>query len=419
MKLIFINRYFHPDHSATSQMLSGIAFGLASAGQDVRIITSRQRYDAPETVLPARESIEGVKVIRVWTTRFGRSNLAGRAIDYLTFYVTAGWALLLLARKGDVVVAKTDPPMLSVMAAPIARWRGAHLVNWLQDIFPEVAQALGMGGGRLPSLAFGLLRRWRDRSLKAAAMNVVLGERMGECVAALGVPDSRVRIVPNWADGDLVRPIAHAANKLRAAWGLTDAFVVAYSGNLGRAHDVRTMLQAIEQTELAARGRKPTPGTSPPGGIAWLFVGGGAGFESLQQEVKRLELGCVLFQPYQPNERLSESLSAADVHLISLRPELEGLIVPSKVYGVMAAGRPSIFIGDSDGEVARVLARSNGGITAPQGDGLALACAVLAMAADPEHCRELGINARRAFEGQFDKQMAIGHWIRLLAELND
>ena len=118
-------------------MLSDLAFDLARQGERVTVITSRQRYDAPNVALPAKETIDGVEIFRVWTSRFGRQNLIGRSADYLSFYVTAAWTLLRLARRGDIVIAKTDPPMLSVIAAPIARLRGARLVNWLQDIFPD------------------------------------------------------------------------------------------------------------------------------------------------------------------------------------------------------------------------------------------------------------------------------------------
>ncbi len=170
MALIFLNRYFYPDHSATSQLLSDLAFALASEseGQTVTVITSRQSYDDPSLSLPPREAIRGVDVKRIWTTRFGRTNLVGRAIDYLTFYVSAAWALGRLARSGDVIIAKTDPPMLSVIAAPIARWRRAKLINWLQDLFPEVAQAVGPGGGGTMTPLYRAMAYLRDRSLRSA-----------------------------------------------------------------------------------------------------------------------------------------------------------------------------------------------------------------------------------------------------------
>jgi len=413
MRLIFINRYFHPDHSATSQLLSDLAFVLADRGHEVAVITGRQRYDAPADTLPPRETASGVAIHRVWTTRFGRANLIGRTIDYATFYLTAGWRLWRLARPGDVVVAKTDPPMLSVVALPICRRRGARLVNWLQDIFPETAQALGIGG-RATRWPFALARWLRSRSLKGADMNTVLGRRMAECVAGLGVPAERIRILPNWADGANIVPVPPDSNALRREWGLDDAFVVGYSGNLGRAHDVDTLLQAM--TLLQARAAAAGSGT-PRRPVLWLFIGSGALLDRLKAEVSRRRLAAVRFQPYQPKRQLAESLSAADVHLVSLRPELEGLIVPSKLYGIAAAGRPTLFIGDEDGEVARLLAEHKCGQTVPAGEGRALADAILDLAANPGVCRWMGQRARAAFTADFDKPIALGRWERLLQEV--
>ena len=137
-KIIFINRYFYPDHSATSQMLSDLAFGLAtnSDGKEIHIVTSQQRYDDPAAKLAAYKQIEHVHIHRVKTTRFGRQNLIGRACDYLSFYFSAGVKLFKLTKKGDTLVAKTDPPLISVIAAIVVQLKKAHLVNWLPDLFP-------------------------------------------------------------------------------------------------------------------------------------------------------------------------------------------------------------------------------------------------------------------------------------------
>ncbi len=425
MRVIFLNRYFHPDHSATSQMLSDLAFALGGRGHRVAVITSRQRYDAPDERLAPRETVGEVEIRRVWTSRFGRRNLIGRAADYLTFYAAAAFALWRLAREGDVIVAKTDPPMLSVIAAPLARMRGARLVNWLQDIYPEVAERLHPGG-RLSRLAFRLLRGLRDRSLRRAAMNVALGERMAETLAGLGLGEETIRVIPNWADGALIAPRAHAMNPLRAAWGLDGKFVAGYSGNLGRAHDYATLLDAIARVEEDRveedRNAPARDGENEAGSgraapeIVWLFIGGGALHEAFAAEVRRRGFTSVAFQPYQPRERLAESLSAADAHLVSLRPELEGLIVPSKFYGIAAAGRPAIFIGHPGGEIARLISRRACGRCVAEGDGEGLARAVLDLAADPAACRRMGIDARRAFEAEWDKPIAIARWETLLRE---
>ncbi len=401
MRIIFINRFFHPDHSATSRILSDVAFSLAGDGtRDVHVIASRMRYEPSSDPLPARETIDGVAVHRVWTSRFGRGNLLGRAIDYLTFYASAAASLWSIARAGDLVIAKTDPPMLSVLAAPVAHWRGATLINWLQDIFPEVAQNLGMSRGPVGRTVFAIVRSMRDRTLRSAAANVVLGERMSAHLTALGVPRARIRIIGNFADGKKLVPI-EGGNRLRAEWQLDGKFVVGYSGNLGRAHEYQTMLAAMRLT-------------GP--NVSWLFVGAGALFGELQREAQANGLANVRFEPYQPDERLSESLSAADVHLISLLPALEGLIVPSKFYGICAVARPSVFIGDEDGEIARLITRHACGYAVRTGDGETLANILQALADNPETCREMGGRARAAFEQEFDKSIAIARWQSLLHE---
>src|SRR5215208_3607785 len=142
-KIIFINRFFYPDLSATSQMLSDLAFGLSQEGFSIRIITSRQRYEDPAARLPSIEHTEGVLIHRVPTTSFGRRSVIARSLDYLTFYVSSFLACLKVARRGDILVAKTDPPLISVVVMVAARLRGAQVINWLQDLYPDVAVELG------------------------------------------------------------------------------------------------------------------------------------------------------------------------------------------------------------------------------------------------------------------------------------
>ncbi len=406
MRLIFINRYFHPDYSATSQMLSDLAFALAERGHCVSILTSRLRYDDPQAVLPPCETICNVAVNRLWTSRFGRHNLAGRAIDYATFHLSMAWALWRLTRPGDIVIAKTDPPMLPLLTTPIAHWRGARAVTWLQDLFPEVAEAAGMFEGNLSWLAATL--RWLRRgSLRNADMTVAIGRLMVEKLKHLGVPEERIVFIPNWADCTLITPREHSTNLLRCDWDVDGKFVVAHCGNLGRAHDAKTILAAIDAVAAA----KPTAD------IVWIFVGGGAGYQALRLEVCERDLKNVRFLPYHSRDLLAESLCAADVHIVSLLPEFEGLVVPSKFYGIAAAGRPTLFIGDTDGEIATVLRDAQCGLTARPGDGPGLASYVLDLAGDIPRCQAMGRRGRDWFEKSYDKSIAVASWCELMRSL--
>jgi glycosyltransferase involved in cell wall biosynthesis len=403
MRVIFLNRYFYPDHSATSQMLSDLAFFLAGAGIEVYVVTSCQRYDEAAAVLPARERIDGVEVDRVRTTRFGRDNLLGRAFDYATFYLAAGWRLWRIARAGDVVVAKTDPPLISVVAALVARRRGARLVNWVQDVFPEVAEALRVRALKGPQA--GLLRWLRNRAFRSAAANVVLGESMAEVVARAGALAGRIRVIPNWADMEAVRPVAAADNPLRRAWGLEDKIVVCYSGNMGRVHEFDTILDAAQ--DLAGKAAS----------IVFLFIGGGAQRRTIEDEVRRRGLPNVQFRPYQDRAGLSLSLGVGDVHLVSQRPEVEGYVFPSKLYGILAAGRPAVFIGDREGEIGALVEREGIGVAVRQGAAAGLAEQLLRLAGDAALREAMGARARTLLCERYDKRIAFKAWLELLRGL--
>jgi colanic acid biosynthesis glycosyl transferase WcaI len=387
MRIVFVNRYFHPDHSATSQMVSDLAFHLRERGWEVAAISSRQRYDEPAASLPSRSREQGVDVRRVWSSRFGRANLLGRAVDYATFYVSAFLAMLREGGSGTVLVALTDPPLISVVAALAAKLRGTTLVNWTQDLFPEVARALGVRAPRT-------LERVRDWSLRRARTNVALGELMADRIRGRG---ARAIVQHNWAT-EALRPVTQETNALRGEWALGDRFVAGYSGNLGRAHEFEAIAGAVRAVP----------------DVTFLFIGGGAQLE----RVKRETAGAanITFRPYQARERLSESLSAADVHLVSLQPALEGLIVPSKFYGILAVARPVIFIGAADGELARLIVDHGCGLVVAPADAAGLAEALRRLAADPSLAADMGRRGRALYESRFAPELALAGWENILRQ---
>ncbi len=400
MKLVFVNRFFYPDHSATSQLLTDLGLHLAKSGRAVFVVTGRQVYDDPTVALPARSTVQGVEVLRVWTSRFGRGRLFGRAIDYGTFYLSALWCLLKHVRPGDVIVAKTDPPLISVLAAVVSKVRGAVLINWIQDLFPEVASALAVqGSGWLEQP----LRNLRNRSLRAARCNVVIGEGMASKLRDEGLQPDTIRVIHNWADGLAIRPVEREKNDLRIAWGLQNKFVVGYSGNFGRAHEFGTILSAAEILRDIKQ-------------IVFLFIGAGAQLEWMKQEVEKRKLDNVFFKPYQPREQLAVSLSVPDIHLISLQPALEGLIVPSKFYGIAAAGRPMLYIGDRDGEIPRMLRSAGCGFSVEIKQAQQAASVIHEVAHDENACNSLGHQARMLFDQRFERSFAEQAWESVVME---
>lgn len=398
-RVVFVNRFYWPDHSATAQILTDLATGLAAQGWEVTVIASRLRYEGGET-LAARETHEGVAIQRVATTRFGRGSLVGRAIDYISFYPTAMIAAFRALRRGDILVAKTDPPLLQIPLSLVSWLRRAKQVNWMQDVFPEVAAASGMGF--LAGWPGRALTGLRTRSIRRSAATVAIGARMKEALVAAGAQATRIAEIHNWGD-DAVLAAPEGSAGLREAWGFSgERLVVGYSGNLGRAHELDTMLAAART--LASRAAA----------VDFLFVGGGA----LRERLGAAGLANLVLQPYQPRAELSRSLAVADLHWLSLQPGLEGLIVPSKFYGAAASGRPILFIGDADGEVARLIRRHDCGWSFRPGEGEAVAALLGELAADRDVLLARGHNARRMVRDHYSRSHGIAAWDALLRDVS-
>jgi glycosyltransferase involved in cell wall biosynthesis len=285
-----------------------------------------------------------------------------------------------------------------------ARRKGARLVNWLQDIYPETAVELGVPFMRGPLAAS--LTALRNRSLRQADATVVVGDLMARKIESLGAPSARVHVIPNWCNDEVIHPIAQSENPLRQSWGLVGQFVLAYSGNLGRAHEFQTVLEAAERLRNEPR-------------FIFLMIGGGKRFEELAQAVKRQGLTrSFRFIPYQEQKMLSYSLAVADAHWLSLNPKLEGLIVPSKFYGIAAAGKPIIVIGDKYGEIARLIQQHHCGIVVAPGDANALVDAMRRLSKAPETISELGRRARAMLDRHFTRQQALQRWSGLVDRLD-
>ena len=227
---------------------------------------------------------------------------------------------------------------------------------------------------------------------------------MREVLRRRGIAEERLRVIANWADGRALRSSAAQQDVIRQQWRLEGRFVVAYSGNMGRVHEYETILGAAELLRASSR-------------IAFVFIGSGVRMRELKAEARRRELD-LTFMDYQPRESLAQSLGAADVHLVSLRPQAEGLVVPSKFYGVAAVGRPVIYVGDPDGEIGSIVRLFNCGIAVRNGDRHGLAEAISRLAANPHLCRTLGNNARSAFEANWNRAIAAAKWADLLAAVS-
>ncbi len=401
--LIFVHSLFYPDYSAGSQMLSDLAFYLAKKGMSVSVITSRQMYDGSGDLLPSYEEINNVKVFRTWSTTFGRKTYTGRIFDYLSLEISLIFKLFRITKKHNIVVLMTDPPLLNIIARPIIGFKGGKVVNWLQDLFPEVA--VGAGLLKKSSLINKMITKLRNISLNRSENNIVIGHLMQDYLLKAGIDHKKVLRISNWADGSAIKPLGRDENSIRLEWGLKDKFVVGYSGNLGKAHDVSTFLSAIEQLQNE-------------GHICFLFIGSGVGMRQLEKHVIENKLKNVLFKPYQPREILHLTLSVADIHWVTLEPQMEGFIVPSKIYGILSAGRPIIFLGDKEGELSIEVNKLKCGVGVEIGDTESLVDLIKTYSTDIESIQKMGNRGREAFEELYDLPVSASKFHTLFNDMN-
>jgi len=393
-RIIFVNRFYWPDEPATAQLLTDLAEALAATGHSVTIITSSPRQPA----CPVIEIRNGVEIRRTRSSRLGHRNLVGRALDFLSFSVKALRLLSKIIHNGDTVVLMTDPPLLGCAATSIALKRGAHVVHWIQDVYPEIATAVS--GNRLPLIS----RNWRNRAWRRSDRCVVLGSDMASFVAACGVASDKIHICPNWAPSGLA-PIAEpTSSDLRTQWGLVGKFVIGYSGNLGRVHDLEPLLDVADALR------------SEPD-IAFVFIGDGAQKSQLQSGAGSRQLKNIFFQPAQPREHLHETLALPDLHVVTLRTGCEQLVFPSKLYGITAVGRPVIFIGPAQSEIARLVQADGFGIALTRRDPAATAAAIRRLRDDVGQQTSMRQAAIRFWETKGKLDHAVKHWSALLAGL--
>ncbi len=406
MRVLLINQAYYPDVAATAQHAHDLATHLVAHGHDVDVIASRSLYGKAGATLPRNETIAGVHVHRVARSLFGKAGNVGRAIDFVLFYVAATWRAFRVTRP-DVVVCFTTPPLIALVGVLLQAARRCRYVYWIMDLYPDLAVTCGV------LREGGLLTRLFDRisllCIRRADRVVVLGRCMRDRVTGKHADDprvdpSRVIHIGVWSDQDEVRPIPRESNPYRDEWQLGGRFVVMYSGNFGIGHDFSTMLGAVERLRDDDR-------------VLFAFVGDGKRKAEVERSVRDRKLTNVVIFGYQPRERLHASLSCADVHLVTLREGLEGCIVPCKLFGAMAAGRPTIFIGHPSSEIARVLVDHECGVTVREGDVDSLVAAIRGLLDDPSRATGLGERARAAMRDAYDRHHACEAWRCLLEEV--
>jgi colanic acid biosynthesis glycosyl transferase WcaI len=390
-RLLVFNQYYHPGVEATAGLLTELCESMA-ADWDVTVITGRLHGHEKEEDYERRN---GVQIIRVHSTSYDRAPLHRRAANYFT-YLARALRRGLAAARPDVVLCMTDPPLVGNVASIVARRFRAPFVIVSQDVFPEIAVRLR----RLDQpLLVALLRVLISLPLRRADRVVAIGPVMRERLIAKGSRERCTVTIPNWVDTTTITPRSQD-NEWSRARGLAGRFVVMHSGNVGHAQNLEVLVHAATQLDDLDD-------------LSIVVIGEGARHQVISALADRVAPGRVTFLPYQPRSLLSESLSAAAVHYVGLPEGLAGYIVPSRVNGILAVGRPVLAAVDPDGETATLVREADCGVVVAPGDPGAVAEAIRAFSRSRTELVALGANARSYAETHVDRAIALARYREL------
>lgn len=408
MHVALFNRSFYPDTAATGQLLTELAEGLvhehgcrvtAVAGVPLLPAAAGNGRRPRPSLLLSRERHRGIDILRARGTRFSKRRFAGRFANYVSYFLSAAYAGLRVARP-DVVVAATDPPIIGLAGWLCARRFRAPFVMSYRDIFPEGAVLLEDFHSEAVNR---VLQGVNEFLVRAADRNVALGGTMRRrLVEGKGADPAKTIVIPDWIDCSEIVP-RPKRSAFAEAHGLTDRFVVMHSGNIG-------LTQGLDAVVDAAAFLRGCPD------LEVVFVGDGVKRPALEARARTLGLGNVRFLPYQPKERLVESFAAADLFVVSLKRGLAGYVVPSKLYGILAAGRPYVAAVEEESEVAEISGRWRCGLVAEPGEPKEIAERILRFYHDRDLLRECGERARTAGL-EFDRPRHVAAYYELFRAL--
>ena len=390
MKIFLLNQYYPPDTAPTGQYLHDVARALVQRGHTVTVFCSQRAYNGDERY-PLEETRDGVRIHRIRASGFGRRHGIGKMLDYATFYLGLMTRLLAPRNQPDIVLALTTPPHLGLLAAWAARVKGCVHAHWVMDVYPDVLAAHGVCSDQ--SWLYRFLGWLTCVELRDSPLVVALGDDMADRLRRYVPADAATSVVvslPLWGDPNLQpwpeeKPLPF---RIQQGWRDQD-LVVMYSGNMGRGHRLGEFLEAAKRT-------------SGQPDIQWVFAGGGKRRSEVETFLRQHPDAHVHVLSYAPAERLCEHLSSADVHLASLERDWQGCMVPSKLQGIFAVGRPVLFVGGRQNSLARWIEESGGGwVVAP--DDIEALLQALKQARHVEERRRRGQAARAFAESRFDR----------------
>lgn len=399
LKLSIINQFYPPDYAATGQLIQELAAQLVQLGVDVRIFTGQPGSAFAKASAPALERSERLQIKRSRTTRFWWKRIRGKAINGLLFFFRAGLHLVKASWRGDVLLLTSAPPFLPILGYLAHLCFGVSYICLIYDLYPDVAVALNVVTPKhWLSKLWDLLNHqiWQ----RSSGMIVLSSTMKDRVLAKFPELADKISVIHNWADPNWIRPLPKTENWFVQEHGLGDKFTVLYSGNLGRCHEMDTIFEAAAKLQ-----QEP---------IQFVFIGDGAKRNSCLEKVRELNLQNCRFLPDQEKHILPYSLTAGDVSLVSIAKDLEGLVVPSKLYGILASGRPVAAICEPHSYLCPLLKEANCGSTFVQGDSDGLAAFLHFLSLNPQQTEQMGRSGRRYLKSHFTPERIAQQYLQVL-----
>lgn len=398
-KLSVFTQYYPPDYAATGQLIEELVTQLGRIGIQVHVFTGQPGYAFQKDSAPCKERSEKILIRRSRTSRMWRSRIRGKAVNGFLFFLRSGLHLLKASARGDILLLTTAPPFLPILGYLANLLFGIPYVCLIYDLYPDIAVEL-----KVVSANHWLVKLWswlNNKIWKQAQSIIVLSSTMKDRVQATCPEVSdKISVIHNWANPDWIVPIAKDNNWFAQKYDMVNTFTVLYSGNMGRCHEMDTILAAAIELQ------------DEP--IQFVFIGEGAKRQICIDKVSKLGLRNCRFLPYQEKQDLPYSLTACDLSLVSISSGMEGLVAPSKLYGILAAGRPVAAICEPHSYLRPLLAEANCGAAFNYGDGTGLAKFIRALATNTEMAEQMGNAGRRYLQSHFTPEVIAKQYSNLL-----
>ena len=405
---MIISEPFYPQVAAIGQLLTDLSEDLVKSGHQVKVVTGNPNNNFNKNnSIPRKENYKGIEIIRLKNTTFTKYRMAGRVLNYLTFHFLV-FSRVLFYERPDLVFVLSTPPFISFSGLMLKILKKSKVIYNVQDLFPDLAVELGKLKNKL---FIGFLKKLSVLIVRKVDKVVVVGEYMEkkirEELLKETIENNHIITIHNWADGDKIKVLRGDIedNFLRKKWGLEGKFVVLYSGNIGYLHEFDTIISAADF--LTKEGLKE---------IIFVFIGEGIKKNYIEGKVREKGLNNILFFPYQSREMLIYSLGLANVSLVTLEKGFEGMVVPSKIYGILASGRPVIVVVGGESEIVGIIRKGKCGKIVKIRDYHALVNNIMDYYKNSKKCREDGLNGRRCFEKNFDRKIATKKYIEVIKE---